>query len=67
MKDKKDRKRAPQYPKTTGPRCKLTEDDVRWIRFMKRFATITALALLYDVSKATISGVLYGRHYQDID
>lgn len=67
MDDKVARGRSPKYPGATGPRCKLTEDDVRWIRFMKRFATKQALALLYDVSTATISGVLYGRTYQDID
>lgn len=46
--------------------AKLTEDEVREIRFMKRFATCKALALLYDVSATTIHGLLYGRHYQDI-
>lgn len=68
MKDKKDRRRSPYYPKATGPRCKLTEEDVRNVRRMKKDgATKKALALLYEVSEATISGCCYGRHYQDID
>lgn len=50
-----------------SPRAKLTAEDVFWIRMHKRYGvTINALALLYDVSKATISGALYGRHYQDV-
>ena len=51
-----------------SPNAKLTEDDVRWIRFIHRqgFATIKAQALLYDVSRSVISHLLYGLSYQDI-
>lgn len=50
-----------------SPRAKLTAEDVYWIRIQKRYgATKNALALLYDVSVATVSGCLYGRHYNDV-
>lgn len=45
-------------------RAKLTEDDVLSILIQKKVATKRALAMLYDVSVATVGGVLYGRHYQ---
>jgi hypothetical protein len=50
-----------------SPRAKLTAEDVFWIRMQKKHgATVRALALLHDVSMATISGCLYGRHYQEV-
>lgn len=50
-----------------SPRAKLSAEDVQDIRIKKKAgATKNALALLYDVSVATISGACYGRHYQDV-
>jgi hypothetical protein len=64
--DKIDRKRMRDRRGIRGPRAKLTEEDVREIRRLKSQATKKALALLFDVSVATISGCIYGRHYQDV-
>jgi hypothetical protein len=59
--------RQVKYPSCTGPRCKLTEDEVRNIRELKAAgATKRAISMLYDVSMATINGVCYGRHYKGI-
>jgi len=66
MKDKVERNRCPDFKGHKGPRAKLTEDDVRDVRLLKLVATKKALAVLFDVSLATISGCLYGRHYTDI-
>lgn len=67
MRHKVGRGRSPDFSGDKGPRCKLTSEDVRDIRRMKKSgATGPALELLYEVSKATISGVLYGRHYVGI-
>lgn len=67
MDDKVARGRSKIWSHSTkSPRAKLTVEDVKWIRIQKNYATKKALALLYDVSEATISGCLYGRHYQDI-
>lgn len=64
MRDKVQRGRSPDFREGRGPRCKLTMEDVLWMRMQKRCgATKKALALLYDVSGATVSGALYGRHY----
>jgi hypothetical protein len=66
-KDVVDRGRLPNRNGIRNHMAKLTENDVREIRRMKKEgATVKALALLHDVSMATISGCLYGRHYQDI-
>lgn len=65
--DKIDRGRMPDYRGSRGPRAKLSDEDVFWIRMQKKYgATVRALALLHEVSMATISGALYGRHYQDV-
>ncbi len=65
--DMVERERASRPASFESPRAKLSADDVRAIRRQKADgATIRALALLYNVSKATISGLLYGRHYQDV-
>ncbi|CAB4121137.1 hypothetical protein UFOVP154_32 [uncultured Caudovirales phage] len=67
MRDKVARGRSPDYRGTRGPRAKLTEEDVRDIRVKQKYGAHTkALAMLYDVSRATICGVLYGRHYTDV-
>lgn len=67
MQDKVDRGRCPDYRGARGPRSKLTVEDVQDIRLKKKYgATKNALALLYEVSAATISGCLYGRHYKDV-
>lgn len=67
MRDSVSRKRRPDYRGVRGPRAKLIEHDVRQIRLQtKEGATCRALQLLYDVSRSTIQGVLYGRHYQDV-
>lgn len=67
MSDKKAKGRAPHYRSTESPRAKLTEEDVFWIRIQKKYgATKKALAMLYEVSEATISGACYGRHYKDV-
>lgn len=67
MDDKVAKGRSPKFNGELGPRSKLTAEDVFWIRMQKKYgATKNALALLYDVSVATISGCLYGRHYRDV-
>lgn len=67
MADKAAKGRSPNFQGERGPRAKLTTEDVYWMRIQKRYgATKKALALLYDVSEATVSGALYGRHYQDV-
>lgn len=67
MEDKRKKGRAPRLIGERGPRAKLTAEDVFWMRMQKKYgATKKALAMLYEVSEATISGALYGRHYQDV-
>jgi hypothetical protein len=67
MADKKVKGRAPHYESTKSPRAKLTAEDVFWMRMQKKYgATKKALAMLYEVSEATVSGACYGRHYQDV-
>lgn len=67
MEDKRRKGRAPRLQGERGPRAKLTSEDVFWMRMQKKYgATKKALALLYEVSEATVSGALYGRHYQDV-
>ncbi len=66
MDDKVSKGRQARFGSVNSPRAKLTAEDVAWIRIQKNYATKRALALLYDVSEATISGCLYGRYYQDI-
>lgn len=67
MRDKVKRNRMQDRRGELGPRAKLTSEDVFWIRMQKKYgATIQALTLLYEVSRSTISGCLYGRHYQDV-
>jgi hypothetical protein len=68
MADKKAKGRSKIWRDSTKtPRAKFTADDVFWIRLQKKYgATKKALALLYEVSEATISGALYGRHYNDV-
>jgi hypothetical protein len=67
MADMRSRNRGHQYLNASGPRCKLTAEDVRQVRYLKSGgATLRAIALLYEVSRAAISGALYGRHYCDI-
>lgn len=67
MQDKVNKGRSPDFRGARGPRAKLSDEDVLWIRLQKRCgATKNALALLHEVSVATISGCLYGRHYRDV-
>jgi hypothetical protein len=67
MHDKVVRGRTPDFRGGRGPRSKLTSEDVFWMRLQKKYgATKKALALLYEVSEATVSGALYGRHYRDV-
>jgi hypothetical protein len=68
MADKKAKGRSRIWGHSTvTPRAKLTSEDVFWMRLQKKYgATKKALALLYEVSEATVSGALYGRHYQDV-
>jgi len=68
MDDKVERGRSKIWSSSIeSPRAKLTAEDVFWIRIQKKYgATLNALSLLYDVSRSTISGCLYGRHYQDV-
>lgn len=68
MADKKAKGRSKLWSDSTkSPRAKLTAEDVFFMRLQKKYgATKKALALLYEVSEATISGALYGRHYQDV-
>lgn len=68
MADKKAKGRSKIWTHSTAsPRAKFTSEDVFWIRLQKKYgATKKALALLYEVSEATISGCCYGRHYTDV-
>jgi len=68
MRDKSERGRSRWFDSSVdSPRAKLTAQDVLQIRSQKKDgATLKSLAIFYDVSRSTISGVLYGRHYQDI-
>ncbi len=66
MDDKVSKGRQARFGSVNSPRAKLTAEDVAWIRIQNNYATKRALALLHDVSEATISGCLYGRYYQDI-
>lgn len=64
--DKIKKGRGSKLRSTKAAAAKLSEEDVQDIRRLKPVATLKALALLYDVSRATICGCLYGRHYQDV-
>lgn len=67
MADKKAKGRCPDFRGELGPRSKFTADEVFFVRLQKKQgATINALAMLHEVSRATISGMLYGRHYRDV-
>lgn len=67
MRDKVERGRCPDFQGVKGPRAKLAAEDVHDIKIKQKYgATIPALALLYEVSRSTIQGVLYGRHYKDV-
>ena len=67
MRDKIERGRQVSYTSIGSPRAKLTAEDVQWIRFhKKRGVSMVALEKLYEVSRATIHGVVYGRHYKDV-
>lgn len=67
MADSSQKGRRPDFRGTLGPRAKLTEDDVIQIRNAVKIGTTRkALELLFEVSRATIDGVLSGRHYRDI-
>jgi hypothetical protein len=67
MDDKVSKGRQARYSSVASPRAKLSAEDVYWMRIQKRYgATKKALSLLYDVSEATVSGALYGRHYTDV-
>lgn len=68
MRDKVERGRSKWWADSTEtPRAKLTEHDVRQIRRKKKDgSTYKELMLFYKVSKSTITGVLSGRHYSDI-
>lgn len=68
MADKAAKGRANIWTHSTKtPRAKLTEEDVFCIRIQKKNgATIRALQMLYEVSKSTICGAVYGRHYKDV-
>lgn len=68
MADKKAKGRSKIWSHSTeSPRAKLTSEDVFFMRLQKKCgATKKALALLYEVSEATISGAIYGRHYTDV-
>ena len=67
MRDLQERNRGHQWCSIDSPRAKLTAEDVFWMRLQKRYgATKKALAMLYEVSEATVSGACYGRHYQDV-
>ncbi len=68
MADKKAKGRSKIWKDSTKtPRAKLTAEDVSWMRIQKKNgATKKALAMLYEVSEATVSGALYGRHYRDV-
>ncbi len=67
MADKTSKGRQARFKSTEAPRAKLTAEDVSWMRIQKKNgATKKALAMLYEVSEATVSGALYGRHYRDV-
>jgi|SRR6185369_10172253 len=52
---------------TNSPRAKLSQEDVFDIRIKKRNgATLKSIALLYGVSRSSISHCVYGRSYQDV-
>lgn len=68
MDDKVAKGRSHRFRSIESPNAKFTAEDVFWVRMQKKYgATKKALALLHDVSMATISGCLYGRHYGDVD
>lgn len=67
MDDKARKGRVGSHKGVAAHRAKLTSEEVFFIRLQKKAgATINALALLYSVSRATISGLLYGRYYTDV-
>jgi hypothetical protein len=67
MRDKRERKRCPDFRGARGPHAKLTEDDVTDIRlFTIAGATANAIALLFGVSRACIKDLRMGRTYRDI-
>lgn len=68
MADKAAKGRAKIWKDSTKtPNAKLTAEDVFCLKMQKKGgATRKALALLYEVSRATIDGVLSGRHYKDV-
>jgi hypothetical protein len=68
MQDKVSRGRSKWFDSSLrSPRAKLTADDIMCIRLQKSSGTrMPALGLLYGVSRATIHGVVYGRHYKDV-
>lgn len=63
--DKVRRGRSPDFSGDKGPNCKLTMEDVFWIKLMKKQgATMNALALLHGVSRMTIKAATTGRSYR---
>lgn len=65
--DMVERGRSPKPASFASPRAKLTVEQVREIRQRKQAGeTVRGLAGAYGVSMSTISGLLYGRHYQDV-
>ena len=69
MKDKVARGRSRWFDSSAqSPRAKLTESDVRAIRAYHkgRVGPLSKLESMYGVSRATIHGVVYGRHYIDV-
>ncbi len=69
MKDKQQKGRSKIWAcSTESPRAKLSKEDIFFIRIQKKYgATLNALALLYDVHRSTISSVMYGRTYKDVE
>jgi hypothetical protein len=68
MRDKVERGRSKWFESSVdSPRAKLSDGDVRTIRNLKKHGyTYKALQAMFGVSKATITGVLSGRHYADV-
>ena len=66
MRDKVNRGRGPDFSGGKSKRCKLTMEDVFFLRLQrKRGAKIKALQMLYELSEAAIKQCIYGKTYRD--
>lgn len=66
MKDKVAKGRAVKYPGASGPRCKLTMDQARQARELrKQGRTVRELMKMFGISEASMKALLANRSYRE--